>query len=336
VENINRISLSLALLSIIIAIGGVTTSLPQSLSLFSNAHAHTFTPDDSASFLALVYRIKNEAHLLQDNLLGNATVTSSNILAEQHANNAISILNESWTKEIAERNRRIANELNGALSDLHNSLGTSPKKPADDIKAKVNRLNDLLDEAISVRLTKDQVNNSTIQALTLANIANKIDRRYANAFGVGYNDMSSMNIEGVGAKSNALAMSDANRVEGAPSGNRSTSNMNSMMTNMMKNDQHNNSKMAQSNNGSTISNKIVSVSDYQSAAGLANKTEEIFNRMANAKAFEDKASTAATLKSSLSQLKAAIDAKKQYTDVMLIIHTKVHPAIMNSFNLKLD
>jgi gas vesicle protein len=175
--------------------------------LFSNAYAHTFTPDDSASFLALIYRIKNEAQLVRDNLLGNATTSSSNVLAEQHAKSAISILNETWAKEIAGRNRRIANELNGALSDLHDSIGTATKttaiadtsKPiAGDIKEKVSRLNDLLDEAISVRLTKDQVNNSTIQALTLANIANKIDRRYANALGVGYNDMSSMSMGGAG------------------------------------------------------------------------------------------------------------------------------------------
>jgi uncharacterized protein (DUF1015 family) len=44
------------------------------------------------------------------------------MLAEQHAINAISILNEIWTKEIADGNHRIANELNGASSDLHNGI----------------------------------------------------------------------------------------------------------------------------------------------------------------------------------------------------------------------
>jgi hypothetical protein len=43
-------------------------------------------------------------------------------MLEQHAINAISILNETWTKEIAEGNHRIANELNGALGDLHNDI----------------------------------------------------------------------------------------------------------------------------------------------------------------------------------------------------------------------
>ena len=83
-----------------------TTGLSQTIGLFSYVYAHTFTPDDSASFLAFIYRLKDEAQLVQDNLLGNGT-NSSNVLAQQHAKNAISILNKTWTKEIAEPNRRI-------------------------------------------------------------------------------------------------------------------------------------------------------------------------------------------------------------------------------------
>jgi hypothetical protein len=72
----------------------------------ANVYAHTFTPNDSASFLSLIYRIKNEAQLVQSNLLSNAF--NSTGLAQQHAQNAITILNQTLTKEIAERNHRIA------------------------------------------------------------------------------------------------------------------------------------------------------------------------------------------------------------------------------------
>ena len=55
------------------------------------------------------------------------------------------------------------------------------------------------------------------------------------------------------------------------------------MTNMMKNDQPSNSKMTQnSNDFATSDNKIVNMSDYQSATGLANKAEYMFNSMLNA------------------------------------------------------
>jgi hypothetical protein len=67
VDNVNRSSMVLAAITIVI-VRGATTGISQVISLFPNAYAHTFTPDDSASFLALIYRIKNEAQLVQDNL----------------------------------------------------------------------------------------------------------------------------------------------------------------------------------------------------------------------------------------------------------------------------
>jgi hypothetical protein len=66
-DNVNRSSMVLAAITIVI-VRGATTGISQVISLFPNAYAHTFTPDDSASFLALIYRIKNEAQLVQDNL----------------------------------------------------------------------------------------------------------------------------------------------------------------------------------------------------------------------------------------------------------------------------
>ena len=63
-------------------------------------------------------------------------------------------------------------------------LNSSTPSSTVDIKSKINNLNDLLDEAVSVRISKDGLNNSTIQALAFANIINKMDRRYADAFGM--------------------------------------------------------------------------------------------------------------------------------------------------------
>ena len=74
-------------------------------------YAHNFTPDETASFLSVINRIKNEAQLVQSNLLYNATNSSSRALAQHHAQNAIAILNQTWTEEIAERNNRVAIEL---------------------------------------------------------------------------------------------------------------------------------------------------------------------------------------------------------------------------------
>jgi hypothetical protein len=68
---------------------------------------------------------------------------------------------------------------------------------------------------------------------------------------------------------------------------------------------------------------------------LINKAQQIFNNILKAKAPLDKTSAIGSLENGLSQLKSAIDAKKPYTDVMSIIHTKVHPNLMIAFNLKI-
>ena len=53
----------------------------------------------SADFLSLIYRIKNEAQLVQSNLMVNSTDNNSGrALAQQHADNSITILNQTWTK----------------------------------------------------------------------------------------------------------------------------------------------------------------------------------------------------------------------------------------------
>jgi hypothetical protein len=185
----------------------------------------------------------------------------------------------------------------------------------------------------SVRLTKEQINNSTIQALALANIVNKIDRRYANAFGVGYNnDMSAT----TGAMMNMRNGTEGGRAMSNPAATMSNNmNMSSNnMMSMMKNDQpsssgtmhpgNNNSNRSSSNPKTTIAQKI-----FNNTLSLKSKSSPSSS--------SDKTSTTAIseLESGLAQLKSAIDAKKPYNDIMLIIHTKIQPSIMNAFDLKL-
>jgi len=142
-------------------------------------------------------------NLVQKNLLSSVT-TDTSALAQQHAENAISILNHTWTEQIAERNHRVATDITKGLLNLKTisstaAKSTSTKLASNYITEKVTSLNNLLDdEALSVRLTKDQMDNSTIQALALSTIVNKIDQRYANAFGIEYNDNMSVAMNMIG------------------------------------------------------------------------------------------------------------------------------------------
>jgi hypothetical protein len=53
----------------------------------------------------------------------------------------------------------------------------------------------VLDESISVRISEDVLNNSTIQALRLATLVNDIDVNYANSFSIQPYNMSTMHMD---------------------------------------------------------------------------------------------------------------------------------------------
>lgn len=171
----NRLSSSLRiivgiLLTILIASYTTTTTA----TLFSNhvAYAHTFSENENALFLTLVKQIEAQISLAQNNFHANPK------LAEQYVSNAIdllnqydSVVNQTWTSQISESNSRVANQLISALNSLKSAANS-----ANDVKPQVDRINGLLGEAISSRVPKEtlnKLNNSTTQALVLANLANE-------------------------------------------------------------------------------------------------------------------------------------------------------------------
>jgi fructose-bisphosphate aldolase class 1 len=98
---------------------------------------------------------------------------------------------------------RIANELTSTLNSLENIISTNHSKSSsttntvtsnlkDDIKSKVEMINGLLAEAVSSRLTKEQLNNSTTHAPVLANLANEVYFSYGRALGESPSSMSNM------------------------------------------------------------------------------------------------------------------------------------------------
>src|SRR5688572_316118 len=79
---------------------------------FQNSFAHNFSPDESAHFLTLVDKIKVESELAANSTGNNK---SSALI---HANNALLNYDSHTQDEIAERNERIANELEDTLNQL--------------------------------------------------------------------------------------------------------------------------------------------------------------------------------------------------------------------------
>jgi hypothetical protein len=141
------------------------------------AFAHTFSGDESATFLALIEMIKTEAHLAQQNLLTNVT------LAQEHAQATTEHLDANQTKEISERNKRVSNELNDSLTALKNAFNSTNPPTISDINGKVSNIDAILGEVLSVRIDKNQLNNVTVKALTINDLVGETLEHYGEAVG---------------------------------------------------------------------------------------------------------------------------------------------------------
>ena len=103
-------------------------------------------------------------------------------LAQEHANKASSLLTSNLTTEIAEENQRVANELTIAINDLQN-ISSSPQQ-VESVDQFVRNLEDILDEAVSIRIEQEDVENATIQALAFDDLVNSILENYGSGYAV--------------------------------------------------------------------------------------------------------------------------------------------------------
>jgi len=166
--------------------------------------AHNFSSNECAMFLALVETIKSEAQLVQENLL-NDNVSRAN----EHATKALALLTDPVSNEIAERNERLAEELNNALTTLKAST-ESTSGISEDIEFVVSDLDGIFDEIVTSRIDPDQLNNSTIQALTIVELLDKVLSNYGDAYEVGF-DMTNTSMMMDDNSNGTTSMSPMNR-----------------------------------------------------------------------------------------------------------------------------
>jgi hypothetical protein len=150
------------------------------------AYAHNFGGDESASFLAKVTEIKIEMNLLSKHISDSDAIDYySGALGEYW--------NANDTKEMGERNALLQKEIPDTINATINDAKAGNQ---DAVNTDVSKLNGYLDEAIPVRINKDQLNNSTVQALAVTLVLKEALEKYGDATNatVDLNDMSQMNI----------------------------------------------------------------------------------------------------------------------------------------------
>jgi len=161
------------------------------------AYAHNFGGDESASWLAKVSEIKTEVtnvakHVGEKDVIGYY----SDALGEYW--------NSNDTREMGERNTLLQQEIpttiNATLSDA--SAGNQSKVNDD-----VAKLGGYLDESVPVRVDKDKLDNSTVQALAVTFVLKEALEKYGTALNstVDLNDMSQMNMSGNSMSSGSMS-----------------------------------------------------------------------------------------------------------------------------------
>src|SRR5215218_11334805 len=142
------------------------------------AYAHTFSGDENASFLTLIEEISTISHLIEEELINNAT------LAQRFAEHISQLVTPENFKEISEKNKLVAKSLNESLADLENSFHFTNKIIPSEIKDKIKNLDDILGEVVSVRIENEQLTNNTVNALVLNDLIGKALQSYDKALGI--------------------------------------------------------------------------------------------------------------------------------------------------------
>ncbi|HYJ01585.1 MAG TPA: hypothetical protein VEW92_05170 [Nitrososphaeraceae archaeon] len=311
ITNIKQVQL---LTSTILVVAATSLLLFGGSSIYNNKiYGHNFAGDESASFLALMDQIQTEMSLINTNLIdGNQSI------AKDHLKQIKELYTKNIKKEIAERNERIANEISSIINET--SIAIEKNNNNQDISESVKNFNDVLAEAISVRIDSDALTNATINALHFANLINSIDLSYANAIGTKPMNMSAMNM------GNNSTISHGNNTS------------NNTMPNMKMNHGDSITSMSKhtDNNQNTTDNITISnMASYQTANELTNDAIELFNSTIKQNIPSNATENSKAIESGLQQLKNMIESKVSYNKIMGIIHGTIQTNTLEVFNLPL-
>ena len=305
--------------------------------------AHIFISDETASFLAFADQLQVESELVQNNLVNNNLS-----LAQNHANKAASLLTPGVVIEIEEQNQKIADDLTTAVSDLQ-KISSYSEKQQQMVKQLVSDINSTVVEAVNIRMKQGQGDPSnflekgieflggifggggeeaddkidvdeTTKPIAFADLVDSALINYGNAYRVDFDMTNMSNMAMMGGNSSSMAMvgmADKNN-----SNNSSSMNIGSMNMTMMN-----------MNSKTNPNYSLVDMTDYQSAQALATKAQEIFNNELKSTAPNSSSAFITNLENGLRQLNGSIKNKVSPVDIMTIVHTQIHPNLLEIFNL---
>ena len=301
--------------------------------------AHTFSENENALFLTLINKIKAESQLVAHDVSNNTEQAQDHAkAAEELFLQQDPVVNTTWTKEISERNPRVTADLLHSLNDLKTTIASSPSNSnSTSVQSKVANIGNLLDEAISVRISKDLIDNPKTQALVVANFGNEIYNNYGAALGLppstvanmGGMSMAGMSMPSKGSSMNMNA-SSGNGMSGMSMPSKGSSmNMNASSGNGM-------SETAITNAMNQSPATIKNLTAYQTAESLAAVAQQVFEKNLKPIAPANATNYNSNIANYLDQLKNAVKDKSSFMNVMELVHGKLHPTLITAYNLRLS
>lgn len=268
----------------------------------------------------------------------------------RHVNKAASLLTPKIIIEIAEDNPGLVSHLRKAMSQLQN-ISSSSGSQQKSVSQLVNDLNKRLEENAIVRIAQLQPSsasfleeamktlrsifdgsneeldqNKKLEALAFASLIDDVLINYGNAYRVGFDMTNMSNMVMIGNNTNPSSMVMSN-----PTGN------NSGKRNMSMDSLDDSSDTMTKHDGEmNMGYSLVNMSDYQSAQALATKASEIFNTELKNNTISGNNNVTVfitNLQNGLTQLNDSIAKKASPLDVMMIVHTQIHPNLLGAFKL---
>ena len=345
----NTLSILLVLGILFSTIIHSNTNISPDSTFFQNAYGHNFPPNNYASFLSSLDQFQTESNLVQSNLVNNNAT-----LAQKHADEAVSIFYWDLLVEIVKQDKKIGDDLKLAVENLRNLTSSfsnttssiqGEKQKLEQSDQLVASINTNVDKVITLTEAKKQSedsnflnqvsmfisnifspkkdnNNGSIHPMRFADGVDEVLRNYGDAYSVDF-DMTDM-----GNMGNMNKGSMAENNNSYNSSNNSNMHMNMMMD------------MPPSINNSdtnwNTNKSIVNMANYQSAEGMAEKLLDIFNKELKPIISQNGTSTYSTnLEGGIKQLVNSIEFKVPPTDIMMIVHTQIHPNLIKAFDLQI-
>jgi hypothetical protein len=173
--------------------------------------------------------------------------------------------------------------------------------------------------------------NAKIEVLALANLVDSVLINYGNAYQVGFDmtNMSNMVIPNMNDNVVPMVRNQLGDVNLSDTGNM----------NMTVNKHSPNTSSSAMKHGNEMNDRysLVNVSDYQSAQALSVRASKIFNDKLKFTEISNKNTTRyiTNLENGLTQLKNLVAKKDSPLDLMMIVHTQIHPNLLEAFSLQL-